>query len=584
MQPKRAVGLLVLGLCSIGILWLLWRGAPADLDPLAPDARAARRPGTTNSSVDQAGLAAAPARVARDSARETSSEPEQPSESKQAAGPRAEPDAAAPTYPLRLAFVLPDRSAAALEGVQVQLRAQSGERHSFTRSGPLEELHARIGFGIYRLSVEAPNLRHFDETLDLSSEAEFENRDPEQGFFRRVTLWPSGWLPVIVRTRDGRPFEAITSELGYEPKRLFVDAFQLHASLERFEPGQALPPEPGKGEGGEFELAHFQPPVGWQNVRIGDDMIGSLQVLAPPPFWVGLWLHGTLFESRLLQPTDRELRFEIDLADIDERLARVRLRLVDRDSGERVREGARATLKANTSAHRRHDLQERAPDENGAIDFVRVIPGAHELSIQRGSNLVQRQLQLAPGEELDLGELPIGLDAPIELHVLDAEGRPCPSTLEITHYRRGAAVGELYHPNLHTTTDEKGRYSLPVPDQLSILRARPLFPYGEAARRTDVIGTRNLLLDPEELPRELILTVRAPVELSFTARTPWREGDRTTIEDEELQLVIETLERLGKKLRVVPGRYLVRRWDAQGHELGSQVVFVESTPLSLELP
>ena len=81
------------------------------------------------------------------------------------------------------------------------------------------------------------------------------------------------------------------------------------------------------------------------------------------------------------------MAFELDLADLDERLARVTARVVDRDSGAGVPE-ARATLKADTSAHRRNDLQDASPDAEGRLSFTRVIPGKHELTTDKQPSTV----------------------------------------------------------------------------------------------------------------------------------------------------------------------------------------------------
>jgi hypothetical protein len=566
----RLAGVLVLVLAIAGLLWLGFTGS-SEVDPVSPQREVAAAPATGDPDLQ----APAPDRA-----------PSERAVAEAELGPAevlaAEVLELAGTYYLGLRFMLPDRTDVRLYDVTAHLTNEDGRSWTFTAPGPVHELSCELGFGVYRLAVEAAGHRHVPETLDLSSAQRFQDGDPVQGFLERVYVWSEDRIPIVLRTRDGRPFHAIAADLGYEPKRFFVDAFGIVASHDPIDPHAPLPDAPHAT--GESELARFLPPKGWQNVRIADDVIGSLEMLEARPFWVGLWIHGEHFESRFLEATDTELVFEIDLADLDRRFASVSVRLVDRDSGAPVTRDAKATLKANTSAHRRNDLNEVTPDASGDLLFERVVPGQHELAITRGSNFVQRQLDVRPGEHLNLGDVSIGLDEPLILRVVDANGEPAAAVIEMAPYERGGSVDALYHPSLHRRTNGDGVYELPVPDRRSILRARPMFLRGTGFRGDYTIGTRNVLVDPSNLPDELELVVQFPVEMTLEPETPWIDGHLLTIEDEALELIVATVVDLGRRLDLVPGRYLVRRRDAAGGEVGARVVFVTVGSPTIRVP
>ncbi|MEE8147596.1 MAG: hypothetical protein V3T24_08335, partial [Longimicrobiales bacterium] len=300
--------------------------------------------------------------------------------------------------------------------------------------------------GAFRFVVEATGYHH--RPLHAQLMPFFGVDGPLKVTSWNVTLWPVSWIPIVIRTRDGRPFRALAEELNLEPKRLFVHAFRVAAGHEPFSAGAPLPPV-------ENELAVFHIPQAYQSVSYPGGVACALELRAAPPLWVGLWVHGVFHEVQLLQATDTELLFEIDMAVIDASLARVRARLVDRDSGAPITD-ARATLKADTSAHRRLDLSNEVPDDMGLLTFERVMPGQHELTIRRDGHLVQRRITLSPAEDLDLGEIPIGSGPGLPIRVVDAEGRPVKAWIEIAPLEPGTYVGELYPPNLHRTTDGQG--------------------------------------------------------------------------------------------------------------------------------
>ena len=413
------------------------------------------------------------------------------------------------------------------------------------------------------------------EAFRCTSVDDLEDGDQSPGqayFIHRVTLWPMDWIPVVVRTLDGRPFRALADDEELEPKRFFVGAFDVAVQRYPFDPGEPYP-------GPDSDLAVFRLPGGYQNVEIDESIAGLIELRQSPPAWVGLWLHGVYLDSRLLASGDTEVAFAISPEDLLARFARLELRLIDADTGQAAID-ASATLKAETSAHRRADLSDHVPDQGGRLVFERIVPGPYDLTVTRQGHVIQRKLRFDPSQRVDLGDVEIGSGSGIRLLVLDEDGDPINAWLELAPYEPGRAADELYHPNLDRTTDNDGTYMLPLPDRPSIVRARP-FDVGEAVSAQGYysprVGTANVLVDPSRPPLELRLHARPRVHMTFNPLTKWDPGHRLLIEDELRLIVAETRGKMVDDLQVevVAGTYRVIR-KVGDDELGS--MWVEVSP------
>jgi len=490
-------------------------------------------------------------------------------------------EAPEPRYPLALELVRGDHQRVRVPWIEVELARRSDGARVVLRGSDTFVLTGEIPLGTWELHARAPEYSHLPAVAHFESTDRLEHTSDigPPAFCGDVYLYPRDWVPIVLRTPDGRAFTELATDRGLEPKRYFVDAFAVGCSYDADgEVPNVAPEEP---------LARFHEPHGYQNVELPGGAIGSLEILRPRPFWVRLRVHGVDLDRRFLDVGDTVLGFELDRAALSERFAEVRLRLVDLVSGEPVREAA-AELKANTSAHRRHDLEHVPPDDVGRIRFRDVIPGAHDLLIARGANLVQRKLELAPGEPLDLGDLPIS-DAPgILLKVVDGEGRPVKAFVEIAPWERGRWVDELYHPSLFRSTSELGSYVLPLPDRVSILRVRQVrlhFTHPETILgEVDVsplLATRNVRIDPAFPPPELELVAERTVDVWFEPTTPWIEGHQLTVDDETVGLTVARITDPAKRVDLVPGPYVVRRWSGKT-ELGAIDVVVDGYPVQVQ--
>jgi hypothetical protein len=466
-------------------------------------------------------------------------------------------------HSLRLNFVNPKRHTLRLKNVSLRFVDSEGYAYTFFARAPTFAIHCKLPRGEYRLTAEADGHRHVAETLRVGDR-------PRPMTEERLIFWPEDWIPIIVRTPDDRSFHALAEDLGLHPKRFFDQAFTVQVS--------SVPiPESGRIVPQSKRLATFRRPGGYQVTAIGDDVAGSLELHEYPPFWVGLWIHGGFYEARLLNPGDTQLVFTLDQAALDKRFASVTATLVDRDSGRGVRE-ASATLKAERSAHRHRDLRNRSPDDTGRITFRRVIPGGHELTVTRGANLAQRRFKVGPGENVDLGEIQLAAGPGIRMRVVDSDGEPAQAIVELAPFEPGRRVSKLYHPNLWRVTKPDGSYDLPLPDRPSIVRCRP---YTRSGGHSDV-ETVNTVVDPKDVPAELVMTLTGSFEFNFEPLTPWVKGHKLTIED-PLGLIITSTRSASGDIELVPNRYTVRRWEGE-RELGSIDVFAQAGGGTLRAP
>ncbi|MDA1263727.1 MAG: hypothetical protein O2816_01455 [Planctomycetota bacterium] len=544
----RALGVV---LCLVAILVLAWLLSEADEDNAAVRAGT---PGRQQQESAPRGLVGATGDdEAEASARtgiEAADEPERSS-----AGDAPPPRPADDGFTLIAQLVLPDRQAVTVPEVEAVLIETSGRRHELAASEASELRFEGVARARCRVEVKAAGFRHLGRDFD------FRRADEEET--ERLFLWPDDWKPIFVRTRDGRPFTALATDQGWRAHETFVHAFSVGASAQL--------PGPADRPSGDEALALWHAAPGYQSVELPGHAIGSLQVTGVPPFWVSLWVHGNLIASQVLHPGQVDVTFELSLEDHLRGMARVRARLIDKDSGTPVIDAV-ATLKADTSAHRRGDLSEVTPSDEGELIFAHVMPGEHELTIQRGDNLVQERLELAAGEERDLGDIAIGAGPGIPLKVINPDGEAVFAWVEIAPYQRGHYAEDLYPPNLHRTTDEDGTFTLPVPTRPSVVRVRPIELSSFGVSHSPVCSS-NALLDPASLPAELTIVTAERCWVRLVPNSTWDAGHRLTLED-ELGIVVDQATSASADdlfAETVAGTYTVRRYEGTT-ELGSLVV------------
>ncbi|HVS19966.1 MAG TPA: carboxypeptidase-like regulatory domain-containing protein, partial [Planctomycetota bacterium] len=274
------------------------------------------------------------------------------------------------------------------------------------------------------------------------------------------------------------------------------------------------------------------------------------------------------------------IEFTLRAGDLDARFARLGLRVVD--SGGAPIAGARVTLKADTSAHRRAEQMRVASGADGRVEFERVVPGEYELLVETDSALGQERLALAAGERREVGDVVLTDGRPIQVRVVDEDGQPALAWIEVAPLREGGRADDLYPPNLHRHTDGQGRFELQLPSTLSIVRATRMDP-----ARGPPTGDRSydVLVDPQRAPPgELALVVARARRVEVTTADPL--AARAELIDVHGVVVAEGRVAVGRpaRLDVPPGRYTARLLDGEGQDLGLRELEVRGEDVALTLP
>ncbi|TAH35269.1 MAG: carboxypeptidase regulatory-like domain-containing protein [Planctomycetota bacterium] len=562
-----AAGLVLL---LLGLAWLLRGGSRGDRDREPQPERVAAADALLQPAVLEPGAAE----------RRLAPAPDMPED---ATAPIEKHEAAPPAEDVTAtfvgSFVRPDRAGVLAGPGTLRLRRADGSEREV--GFPLGDsvTVAGLPLGHYTALVRAPGFRHREQALDLSSleyaeEDGRERRNGEPVFTLRLFLWPQNWVAVVVETRDGRPFGALAAELGMEPKQIFVAAFDARVWLE--------PPGPDAwSEPADRTVAVFRGPSGHHNWELPGAAVGSLELLKPPPLWAGLRVHQVPLGWELLPPGADEVVFRLDAAALEERLGRLRLRVVDANGTPLP--GALVTLLADGSAYRRGDLHDAAADGDGRVELRRIVPDRYELTVRHGEALHQDMLQMAPAEERDLGDIVLGAAATVIVQVRKADGSPTCAWLELGPYRPGASERELYPPMLSRHADPGEDYPLALPSGRSIVRATVCTGFGQHYVSDD--RSPSVLLDTEALPAGPIqLVVREPQPVRFSSAS--QEAASLAVLD-ELDLVLASLSLGGDEpasAELAPGSYRARASKADGAPLGVTSFLVLDAPLLVTLP
>ncbi|MEW6071675.1 MAG: carboxypeptidase-like regulatory domain-containing protein [Planctomycetota bacterium] len=493
--------------------------------------------------------------------------------------PAGTPAAAPATIGFRGRFVRADRVPLEAVDATVVLAGADGRPHEVEVRAAAEARIDGLPPGVYTAHVTAAGYHHRAQVFDLSSPADLVfplGGDPaaELCVEERLYLWPARWIAVVVLTPDGRPFGALATDLGWEPRQLFVGAFDARARLD--------PPGPDAWSHADAAtFATWRRPAGHQAWGLPGSCVGSLELREDPPLWVGLQVLGVPLGWELVPPEAVEATFRLDGAAIAARLARFAVRVVDAAGGAPL-SGALVTLRPHVSALRRAELVDVPAPADGRVVLERLVPGEYELSITHAGAIHQDRLVLGPGENRNLGAIPLAAGAPFLVRVLDADGDPAGAWIEIGPYRTGAAADALYPPMLSRVTDARGEHWLPRPTGRSIVRATVFAARGHYP--TDV-RSANVLVDPAALPAgPLEITVHAPIAVVFETGHP--AGRRIEIAD-ALELLVASPavpEAAEVQVELAPGRYRARLLDGGGRLLAERGFALDREPLRLSLP
>ncbi|MEZ5980390.1 MAG: carboxypeptidase-like regulatory domain-containing protein [Planctomycetota bacterium] len=482
----------------------------------------------------------------------------------------------APSIELAVRVVAVDPTTGTDEAGRLDLRATlapTGTGEAMRLAGNLDVLEFDgLRPLVYELRVAGDGLRPVVREIDLTAGSTLPCVVSEDTlrYTASVAMWREDLVPVVVRTSDGRPFDAYADDLGVPRQNLFVGVFDVVV--------RALPPDDDSwDEPSDDTVAIYTGPRVYKTWTVDTATIGTLEVRGKRPLWAGLRAFGEPVEWRVLAVGQERLEFTLGLDDVTSAFATLSLRVVDGPNGSPV-PGARVVLKADSSAMRREEHTDARTDLEGRLELTRILPGEFEFTVEANDALHSDHLVLERGEHRDLGDIVLAPSLGIDVVFVDEEGGRVSGYLEVAPYRPGEEADVLYPDNLHRHSSE-GEYHLPLPTEPSILRLRESRPpQGFPTGRRSV----NVLVDPAAPPlRPIELVARSELAVTVDARA--HDHARLEVRD-PLDLVVGRVRELedGRvRVDLPSGSYEVVLFDADGAELGRTAFELGAEPFEL---
>jgi hypothetical protein len=219
---------------------------------------------------------------------------------------------------------------------------------------------------------------------------------------------------------------------------------------------------------------------GYASPTLDERYDGVLELTTPPPLWVAAAYRDVVLESRLIDGRERELVFVIDPARFTELAGTVRVRIVDRDLGESVLQGAEL-------AHASGGMTSASKTRQTTLEFVGVPPGTQDLLFSLAPfERIERSVDVVAGGVVDLGVLQVGRSRAFEVRVVDEAGAPraIPATAVRPELCAGPGDLDLRISGLPPTADGVTRVTWLAPGDV-LVRAGGRDGLARVARRVD---------------------------------------------------------------------------------------------------
>lgn len=291
----------------------------------------------------------------------------------------------------------------------------------------------------------------------------------------------------------------------------------------------------------------------------------------PPPLYASLVVERLVLETQLVTAETERIEFRLARNDPRLRPGRLRFRLLDAATKE-VAEAPVAVLVGRGF---------RASVGRYGVCDQSVPPGPWVLrtvSVEHGQRLLP--FRMAPGGELDLGDILLYPAATIRGRVVDERGRPSPLGVR---YAACDAQGNTVPSSgvlAPATRVDDGSFELKGLERgfcrLSVHGTRDL-SLGDCVRVVDV---------RERDARDVVLTVRPGVALVVRPsghETP-ESGVRVYDSDRVLVTSFAMSANWPERIELVPGTYAVEAWLEQGGAVTRTSVRLEREPVGIDMP
>lgn len=319
--------------------------------------------------------------------------------------------------------------------------ALDNETAGVYRAGPLEP-------GTYRVAVKS---ERFD-----AQEFELVVSDDATTIVRDLVLMEPLVLLVRAQTPAGDPLATALMRMPEFDYSYFLDVVATAGPVELDSQVVAVDVRGNEPSAGTFK----------RDLRAldGSDMVGTLRVRALPVF-VHLTWAGTVLTSVRADENVHEVRLVVDPRKIAERLASVRVRVIDAETGLAV---AGADVRANP---RQTKLAMRGvTDVNGVCVLANISPELVVFEIKSSAHEPwSHEFDVASGGLTDLGTVHLTRFVELRVRVFDHAGRPVGHQLEAVEL---ADIGKNRKSVSFDSSEAGTAHALLLPKRQYVVRSR----------------------------------------------------------------------------------------------------------------